>query len=159
MVALIRRRAYNRPQKVAPVFRGELAVSNEMSNETTETCDIVRGLASPLPDVEETSSYGTPALKVNRKMFVRLHQDGENLVARCEKPERERLMQEKPDIFHVTEHYLGYPYVLVRLHKASREEVMAVLVSAWRLVAPRWWWWKGGSGKHHKFIAVFRPCG
>jgi hypothetical protein len=79
----------------------------KLSKATTEAWDIVRQLALPLPAVEESNSYGTPALKVNRKMFARLHQDGENLVVRCEKPERERLIREKPDVFNVTEHYLG----------------------------------------------------
>ena len=108
-------------------FQGNRVKAKELPKETLAAWDTVRSLASPLPDVEESTNDGTPALKVNRKMFVRLHQDGENLVARCEKKERDRLIRENPDVFHVTEHYIGYPYVLVRLHKASREELMGAV--------------------------------
>lgn len=42
------------------------------------TWDTVREIALELPDVEEGTSYGTPALKVKKKLFVRLKEDGRN---------------------------------------------------------------------------------
>jgi hypothetical protein len=39
--------------------------------------DDVKALALNLPGVEEGTSYGTAALKVKGKLFVRLKEDGE----------------------------------------------------------------------------------
>ena len=40
----------------------------------------VRRIALALDNVEEGTSYGTPAFKVRGELFVRMHQDGESLV-------------------------------------------------------------------------------
>jgi hypothetical protein len=94
----------------------------------------VRQLVVSLPGIEESTSYGTPALKVDRKLFARLHQDGENLVVRIEKKERAALIRAN-SAFYVTDHYAGFPYVLVRLRDVSREDLRKALENAWRLVA------------------------
>jgi hypothetical protein len=104
------------------------------ANATWET---VRQLVLALPAVEESASYGTPALKVHTKLFARLHQDGENVVVRIEKKDRARRMLEKPETFHVTQHYVGYPYMLVSLRTVSWADLREVLFGAWRLAAPR----------------------
>jgi hypothetical protein len=39
------------------------------------TYDTVRRIALDLPQVEEGTSYGTPALKVKGKLIVRLRED------------------------------------------------------------------------------------
>jgi hypothetical protein len=44
------------------------------------TYDTVRRLGLALPGAEESTSYGTPALKVKGKLFVRLHQDLDKIV-------------------------------------------------------------------------------
>ena len=49
------------------------------------TFETVRQLALALPEVEESTSYGTPAFKVQKKMFVRLREGvalDDGLVAR-----------------------------------------------------------------------------
>jgi hypothetical protein len=79
---------------------------------TALTWDLVRQLATSLPGTEEESSYGTPALKINGKLFARLHQDGENIVLRTDKKARRALIQSNPDAFHLTPHYMPAPYVL-----------------------------------------------
>jgi hypothetical protein len=50
--------------------------------------DTVRELGLHLPDVEEGTSYGTPALKVAGRMFVRLRPEADEqvLVLRIERP-------------------------------------------------------------------------
>jgi hypothetical protein len=40
----------------------------------------VRQMGLALPGVEEGTSYGTPALKVGKKLLARLKEDGETLV-------------------------------------------------------------------------------
>ena len=46
-------------------------------------------------------------------------------------------MAADPDTFYVTDHYVGYPYVLVRLASVRREDLARVLEDAWRLAAPK----------------------
>jgi hypothetical protein len=45
-----------------------------------------------LPEVEVSTSYGTPALKVRKKLFVRLREDQEHLVLFVDFMEREALV-------------------------------------------------------------------
>ena len=99
--------------------------------------DTVRDLARHLPDVEEGTSYGTPALKVRGKLFARLKEDGETLVLRSDAFERTHLMHEDPGTFFITDHYREYPWVLVRLDTVSKEQLRALLEGAWRRVAPK----------------------
>ena len=73
------------------------------------------GLA--LPDVDESTSYGTPSLKVNGAMMTRLWEDGTTVVMRATFEAREALIAEAPDTYYLTDHYRNYPAVLVRLPK------------------------------------------
>ncbi len=45
-------------------------------------------------------------------------------------------MQGQPDVFFVTAHYEGAPYVLVRLEAVPRTQLAELLHDAWRLRAP-----------------------
>ena len=44
------------------------------------TFDDVRKMALSWPEVEDGTSYGTPALKVRKKMLARLREDNDSLV-------------------------------------------------------------------------------
>jgi hypothetical protein len=103
------------------------------------TYDDVRDLGLSLPGVEESTSYGTPSLKVGGKrgkMIARLKEDGETLVVRCSRDERELLIDSDPDAFFLTDHYRDYDYVLVRLPAADRDLLDDRLTEAWSMVAP-----------------------
>jgi len=89
-----------------------------------------------LPEVEISKSYGTPALKVRKKLLARLKEDGETLVLRTDLVSRQILTQADPDTFFFTDHYRDYPLVLVRLAKVSRAALPDLLERAWRQVAP-----------------------
>jgi hypothetical protein len=101
------------------------------------TFETVRRLAHALPGVEESTSYGTPAFKVRGKLFVRLHQDGESLVISVDFPERAVLMGEQPETFYITDHYLNYQWVLVRLQSVRADQLPDLLRKAWRRAAPK----------------------
>jgi hypothetical protein len=101
------------------------------------TFDLIRELALKLPGVEEGTSYGTAALRVKGKFLARLKEDGESVVFRVGFDERDLLMQTKPDVFYITDHYLGYPAVLMHLSTASKQEAADIIEMAWRLVAPK----------------------
>jgi hypothetical protein len=100
------------------------------------TFDTVRAIGLALPGVVESTSYGTPALKVGKQLLVRLHQDGETLVVIVGMDAREMLLDADPEVFFVTDHYAGYPAVLVRLARVKRAALAAVLEEAHRALAP-----------------------
>lgn len=97
----------------------------------------VRRAATGLPEVEESTSYGTPSLKVRGKFLTRLKEDGETIVLRVDFDSRDAMMRLQPDVFFITDHYRDYPAVLVRLKAVGRAQLRELLADAWRLVAPR----------------------
>jgi hypothetical protein len=101
------------------------------------TYDTVRRLAADLPGVEEGTSYGTAALKVRGKLFARLREDGETLVLRMDFVNRDLLLAAEPDVFHVTDHYRDYPWILIRLKSVLRDQMRELLEDAWRRTAPK----------------------
>jgi hypothetical protein len=101
------------------------------------TYDALKREALALPEVEESSSYGTPALKVRGKLMVRLKEDHETVVLRITWNDRERLVTLYPEVFYVTDHYRAHPWVLLRLSAAPRAHVPKWLQGAWRLAAPK----------------------
>src|SRR3954469_6432921 len=102
------------------------------------TFDDVRKFALTWPEVEDGTSYGTPALKVRKKMLARLKEDGDGLVM-PDVPidERAMLIESQPEIFYFTDHYADYPIVLLRLSKAKRAIVEPLLRRRWRLLATK----------------------
>ena len=98
------------------------------------TFDTVREIAQTLPGAEESTSYGTPAFKVKKKLFARQHQDGESLVIGVDFDQREEMMKAAPEKFYITDHYLNYPWMLVRMSKVNRDELRDLLMGSWRKV-------------------------
>ena len=96
------------------------------------TYDDVRKLALQLPNVEEGKSYGTPALKVKKKLFVRLKEEGDVIVLKMPFDQREAMMAEAPEKFFITDHYLNYEWILVRLPKVTGAEMRDLLKVAHR---------------------------
>jgi hypothetical protein len=102
------------------------------------TFDDIRKLALTWPEVEDGSSYGTPALKVRKKMLVRLKEDGDSLVMPgVPQDEREMLVASRPKVFYFTDHYKDYPMVLIRLSKARPAIVEPLLRRQWRTLASK----------------------
>jgi hypothetical protein len=99
--------------------------------------DDVRKMGLALAGVEESTSYGTPALKLRKRLLARLKEDGETLVLRIGIDEREMLMEAAPEAFFITEHYRNYPSVLVRLAKVHPKTLERLLEQAWREAAPK----------------------
>jgi hypothetical protein len=99
--------------------------------------DDVRALGLAMPGVEEGTSYGTPALKATGKLIARLREDGETLVVRIEDDARDLLLRSDPETFFMTDHYVGHPWVLVRLPRVERAALATLLEEAVRLVTPK----------------------
>jgi hypothetical protein len=102
------------------------------------TFDEVRKIVLAWPEVEDGTSYGTPALKVRKKMLVRLKEDGDSLVMPgVAQDERDMLVESQPKLFYFTDHYRDYPIVLIRLSKAKRAIVEPYLRRRWRELASK----------------------
>lgn len=96
-----------------------------------------RGLLLGLPGVEEGPCYGTAGFRVRRKFLARFRDDDRTLVVKCGFDERDFRLRADPDAFFTTDHYRGYPTVLVRLSKVGRADLRALLDHAWRRLAPK----------------------
>jgi hypothetical protein len=90
-----------------------------------------------LPEVDVSTSYGTPALKVRKKLFARLREDSEHLVLFVDFMEREALVQSSPEVFSVTPHYVDWPMVLIRLDRVDADELAELVIESWRRRAPK----------------------
>jgi hypothetical protein len=95
----------------------------------------VRGIALALKNVAESTSYGTPAFKAGGKLLARLREDGDSLVVGTTFEEREELMAADPETYYITDHYLNYPWVLVRLSRVHPDALRDLLGRAWRLAS------------------------
>jgi hypothetical protein len=90
-----------------------------------------------LPGTEESTSYGTPSVKVKGKILSRLRTEAEGgLALACDFVDREMLLQAEPDVFFLTDHYRNYPMILVHLDKIRSDALPDLVERAWRMRAP-----------------------
>lgn len=94
-------------------------------------------LARELPEVEESTSYRTPSLKVRGKNFARLRTEAEGgLMLPCALEEKEALLASGDPAFYTTAHYDGYGAILIDLEQVDPAELKELLTEAWRRKAP-----------------------
>jgi hypothetical protein len=89
-----------------------------------------------LPEIVEATSYGYPAFKVGKKFLCRI-KDADTLVVTCPLEEKEMLMAAAPRIYFETDHYRGWPAVLVRIGEIEPDELRHRLRKAWLAQAPK----------------------
>ena len=107
--------------------------------------DTVRKIGLALPGVEDSTAYGNLALKAHGKLLacVPTHRSAEpnSLVVKVDFGDRAALLADAPDVYYVTDHYVGYPSVLVRLSRVSSDMLRDLLGMAYKFVtrkaAPR----------------------
>jgi len=94
-----------------------------------------------LPGVEESTAYGSPALKIHGKLLACLpaHRSAEpgSLVVRVGFDERSELLAAAPDVYYVSDHYLNYTSVLVRLSRVTPDVLRDLLGMAHKFVTAR----------------------
>jgi hypothetical protein len=98
--------------------------------------DDLVAVARKLPEFEETTSYGRPALKVRGKFFAALRTNPDAIVVRCDLDEKPLLLDARPDVLFETPHYHGWGYMLIRLD-APIDDVREFLTDSWLLAAPK----------------------
>ena len=98
----------------------------------------VRRLGLRLPDVEEATSWGVPALKVRGKMFACIptnkQAEPESVVFRLSFTERDLRLEAEPDNYYLKPHYVNYPCVLARVKRLSDAALKELLETNWRFV-------------------------
>ena len=92
-------------------------------------------IADKLPGAELSTSYGTPAFKVNKKLFVRLKEDGKTLVVYTN--ERDKWMKKDPAVFFITDHYKNYPSLLIALDTVKKKDLEYLVHESWQIRAPK----------------------
>jgi len=97
------------------------------------TFEAIRKIALALDNVEEGTSYGTPAFKVGGVLFARLRDDIGALVLRMSIDDRQELIAADPETYFITDHYLEYPYILVNLARVHPDAMRDLLGGACRL--------------------------
>lgn len=93
-------------------------------------------MALGLPGVEAGTSYGTPAVRVKKKFLARLREEDVLVLTPVDDIEQRFLMETQPETYFTTDHYRGYPTILIRLSKAYPDEVRELLERCWRALAP-----------------------
>ncbi len=97
----------------------------------------IKNMASAYPGTEESTSYGTPAIKVGKKLILRLHQKEDAIVLMLESVEEQQsLIAADPMSFFITDHYDGYAAVLVR-PTVEIERLQPLIEAAWRRLAKK----------------------
>lgn len=106
----------------------------ERRNEWDKLKELALGLG--LPSVEETTSWGQPALKAHGKLWVWWSPSEDAPVFKVSFEEREIIVEAEPERFFFTPHYKGHPLVLMRPDKFDLEWAKANLIRVWRAQAP-----------------------
>ena len=96
-----------------------------------------RRLLLSLPGTDEGPCYGTAGFRVRGKFLARLRDDDTVLVVKCGDIERDLRIQSEPRTFFTTDHYRGYPTVLIHLDSVRMDDLRDVLEVAWLGIAPK----------------------
>ena len=101
----------------------------------------VESIGRTLPDVEVTTTWGQPTLKVRGKMFVCIasHKSAEpnTLVVMMDFPDRDALIEDAPGTYYLKDHYLNYPCILVRLSRVRADALRDLITGAHRFVSAK----------------------
>jgi hypothetical protein len=92
--------------------------------------------AAKLPEVERGTHFGKPALKVAGKGFTG-YRGGDDISLAMPLEQKEMLLAVAPEIYYETDHYRGWPWVLIRMSAISDEELEQRLTDAWKFRAPK----------------------
>src|SRR5262249_10662308 len=100
---------------------------------------IVRKVGLALPDVEAATRYdGSPTLKVGGSFMAGLatHPSAEpgTLVVKYELEARERLLEDAPETYYLTDYYQRYPLVLARLARIEPDALRDLLSGSPRVI-------------------------
>jgi hypothetical protein len=101
----------------------------------------VEAIGRTLPDVEVTTAWGSPALKVRGKMFACIASnkaaEPNTLVVMMDFVDRDALIEDDPATYYLKEHYVNYPCVLVRMSRIRRDALRDLVIGAHRFMSAK----------------------
>lgn len=98
----------------------------------------VKKIVLSFPGANESTSYGYPSFKVEKKFFTRLRSEDNSLVLVVSSiDERDMLLEAEPKLFHLTPHYKNFPTVLARIERLDAKTLRTMLERRWRQIAPK----------------------
>ena len=102
------------------------------------TLDSVWQTGLTFPNVEKTTTFGAPALKVRGQLMacVPTNKSAEpgSVLIRIDRRDRPALLAESPSLYYAPDHYLGYDGVLVRLAHLTPDLLHDLLAMAHKFV-------------------------
>jgi hypothetical protein len=96
-----------------------------------DSWDGVMAFAIALPGAEASTSYGAPTVRIRGKPIVYPGRERGSFAVTSPLMEKELLMETDPETFWETDHYRGWPAVLVRYGSVDRERIETVIMRAW----------------------------
>jgi hypothetical protein len=98
----------------------------------------VRTVGLSLPDIEATRKYdGSPVLKAGGAFMAGLathpSAEADTLVVRVDFENRQRLLEDAPETYYLTDYYRRHPVVLARLSQLDRDALCDLLAVSRRL--------------------------
>ena len=105
---------------------------------TAVNFEAVRALGRDFLELQESTIYGSPALKLGKRLVacLAIHRSAEpgSLVVRTDFEQRAALLMDDPETYYITDHYVKHPVVLVRLARVQRDQLRDLLAAARRCV-------------------------
>ena len=98
----------------------------------------LKKIALSFPGAVESTSYGSPSFKIEKKFFTRLRSEDDSLVWIVDSiDERDSLLEMDPKTYFITDHYKNYPSVLVRISQIDKIMLRRMLERRWKAVASK----------------------
>jgi hypothetical protein len=121
-----------------PSSRRSRAARDAHSPALTAAFAPVRAIARQLADVEHTTMYGSPALKLHGRflacMATNKVAEPNTLVVSVGFDQREELIATEPSVYYLKDHYQSYPVALVRLSRIRADALESLIREAWHFV-------------------------
>jgi hypothetical protein len=96
--------------------------------------DAVREVARSLPGVEESLGRGVWSLKFRGKLLacpaINKSAEPDSLVVKLGFDQRAELIAADPDVYYLTDHYVKYPSILVRVPRIHPDALRGLLEMA-----------------------------
>ena len=98
-------------------------------------------IGAALPEVERTTSWGAPTLKVRGKMMacqaINKAAEPNTIVVCMPTADRDELIAADPETYYLKPHYEDYPCVLVRLSRIQPDALRDLLRMGWEFARSR----------------------
>lgn len=113
-----------------------MAAAKSAASRIQKTIDDIVRFTLAMPEVEEGTSWGKPALKRKGKLLFLLR-DPETLSLVCSFEDRAAWLAAHPEMFAINDHYLNYPAVMVRLAHVDKAALRTAVTAAWERAGSR----------------------